>query len=60
MSQMMEEKVREAIVAELQRQSEVDNSKLHVTAGEERLTVKGEIDLDALAMAIVGAVSGGP
>ena len=57
---MMEEKVREAIVAELRRQSEAGSSRLQVSVGKERLTANGEIDLDALAMVIVGAVSGGP
>ena len=57
---MMEEKVREAIVAELRRQSEAENSKLMVSVEAARLNATGEIDLDALAMAIVGAVSGGP
>jgi hypothetical protein len=57
---MMEEKVREAIVAELRRQSEAENSKLMVSGDAARLNATGEIDLDALAMAIVGAVSGGP
>ena len=57
---MMEEKVREAIVAEPRRQSEAEGSRLQVSVGKERLTANGEIDLDALAMAIVGAVSGGP
>ena len=57
---MMEEKVREAIIAELRRQSEAENSKLMVSVEAARLNATGEIDLDALAMAIVGAVSGGP
>ena len=57
---MMEEKVREAIIAELRRQSEMENSKLMVSGDAARLNATGEIDLDALAMAIVGAVSGGP
>jgi hypothetical protein len=57
---MMEEKVREAIVAELRRQSEAGPAKLRVSVNGGRLAANGEIDLDALAMAVVGAVSGGP
>jgi hypothetical protein len=57
---MMEEKVREAIIAELQRQAEANGARLRIAVKDELLTVNGDIDLDALAMAIVGAVSGGP
>lgn len=57
---MIEEQVREAIVAELQRQSESNPSKLRISVDQERLTANGEVDLAALAMAIVGAVAGGP
>jgi len=57
---MMEDEVREAIIAELQRQAEANPSKLRISAEGEKLAVNGEIDLDALAMAIVGAVAGGP
>jgi hypothetical protein len=57
---MMEEKVREAIIAELQRQAEANGARLRIAVKDELLTVNGDIDLDALAMAVVGAVSGGP
>jgi hypothetical protein len=57
---MLEEKVSEAIVSELRRQSEVSGLKLQIETKEDRLRVNGEIDLQALATAIVGAVSGGP
>lgn len=53
---MMEEKVREAIVPELERQSESDPSKLRIELDGDRLTANGDIDLPALATAIVGAV----
>ncbi len=57
---MMEEKVREAIIAELQRQSEADRSKLRICDFADKFALDGEIDLDALAVAIVGAVAGAP
>jgi hypothetical protein len=55
----MEEQVREAIVAELQRQSEAGEG-LSVNADDEAMSIQGRIDLDALAMAVVGALAGGP
>ncbi|CDX27211.1 hypothetical protein P9273_10680 [Mesorhizobium sp. WSM4935] len=57
---MMEEKVREAIVSELERQSESDPSRLRIELDEDRLIANGDIDLLALATAIVGAVAGAP
>lgn len=55
---MMEEKVREAIVTELERQTEANPSKLRISMRDEKLVADGEIDLDGLAMAIV--VAGAP
>ncbi|MBB2969938.1 MULTISPECIES: hypothetical protein [Phyllobacteriaceae] len=57
---MMEDEIREAIVAELQRQAEADPARLRISTDGDKLTADGEIDLDGLAMAIVGAVAGGP
>ena len=55
----MEEQVRDAIVAELKRQS--DGGGLSVRTEEEgAATIQGRVDLEALAMAVVGAVAGGP
>jgi hypothetical protein len=53
---MLEEKLKEAIVAELKRQAANDPQSLSV----DDLVVKGKIDLDDLAMVIAGAVAGGP
>jgi hypothetical protein len=57
---MLEEQVQEAIMLELRRQAETWPQRLQVDVADERLTVSGEIDLEELAMAIVGAVAGGP
>ncbi len=57
---MTEEQVREAIIAELTRQAEANPSALTVKTTGSDLTVDGAIDLDALAMAIVGSLAGGP
>lgn len=57
---MNEDQVREAIIEELRRQAEASPSTLRVEKDNDRLDVYGEIDLDALAMAIIGSMAGGP
>jgi hypothetical protein len=52
---MLDEKPKEAIVAELKRQAANNPQSL----GADEL-VKGKIDLDDLAMVVAGAVAGGP
>jgi len=56
----MEASVRDAIVAELERQAEAGDGGLSVRREDDRLMVQGRIDLEALAMAVVGSVAGGP
>jgi hypothetical protein len=56
---MLEEKLKEAIVGELQRQAANNPQGLHVEQAAD-LVVKGTIDLDALVMVIAGSVAGGP
>jgi hypothetical protein len=56
----MEDQIRQAITTELERQAETRPDKLKVRASEDRLELEGEIDLDELTAAIVGAVAGGP
>ena len=56
---MLEEKLKEAIVAELKRQAANDPQSLRVERSD-GLVVEGKIDLDDLAMVIAGAVAGGP
>jgi hypothetical protein len=58
-SRMLEEKLKEAIVAELKRQAANDPQSLSIDDSED-LIVRGKIDLDDLAMVIAGAVAGGP
>lgn len=57
---MNEDLVREAIMVELTRQAEASPSTLQVEAEDDRIIVNGELDLDALAMAIIGSMAGGP
>lgn len=57
----LQEPVEEAVRAELKRQAEASDGALQVSdSGESRLTVQGSVDLAALAMAVTGAVAGGP
>jgi hypothetical protein len=57
----LEEQIREAIIAELKRQSENSEGGLKVSGGEgASLMVQGPINLDELAMVVVGHVAGGP
>lgn len=59
MSNMLEEKLRDAIIRELKRQADNRPDLLRVQdAGE--LSVSGTIDLDTLVMVIAGSVAGGP
>ncbi|MFB6419797.1 MULTISPECIES: hypothetical protein [Bradyrhizobium] len=62
---MLEEKLKEAIIGELQRQAANRPQALKVQGaddakGSEELIVNGRIDLGALAMVVAGSVAGGP
>jgi hypothetical protein len=56
---MLEEKLKEAIIGELQRQAANDPQSLSVESSGD-LVVKGKIDIEALVMVIAGSVAGGP
>ncbi len=57
----IEGQVREAIIAELKRQSEAGEQGLRVRTGEaETITIEGQVNLDELTMAVVGSLAGGP
>lgn len=56
----LEGKAIAAFVEELERQAAENPSKLRVRRSSEKLTVEGEIDVDALVMVIVGSMTGGP
>lgn len=59
MSNMLEEKLRDAIIGELKRQAASRPDLLRVHDAED-LAVHGCVDLDALVMVIVGLVAGRP
>jgi hypothetical protein len=53
--------VREAIVAELERQAANATQALQVKPeNSTTITVHGPIDLDELALAVIGSLAGGP
>lgn len=56
---MLEEKLKQAIVAELKRQAANQPQALRVESSPE-LVVNGRVDLDALAMVVAGSMAGGP
>jgi len=56
----LESKVKQAIADELRRQAETKPGSLQVTSDGNKLAVKGEIDLDDLAMVVIGSLAGGP
>jgi hypothetical protein len=56
---MLEKKLKEAIVSELQRQADNNPPALRVERSSD-LVVTGKIDLDALVMVVAGSVAGGP
>jgi hypothetical protein len=56
---MLEEKLKEAIIGELQRQAADKPQSLRVESSD-GLVVNGKVDLDDLVMVIAGSVAGGP
>lgn len=57
----LEAQVREAIIAEVQRQAEASEGRLVTRRRQDGvLEVDGALDLEALSMAVVGALAGGP
>lgn len=56
----LEAQVIAAIVNELERQAEASPGDLTVSALPQTFQVSGRVDLEELAMAVVGAVAGGP
>jgi hypothetical protein len=56
---MLEEKLKEAIIGELQRQAQ-NNPQMLTVRNSDGLGVTGKIDIDALVMVIAGSVAGGP
>ena len=56
----LEAKAVEGLIEELERQAAEHPSKLKVRRDGDRILVEGEVDVDALAMVVIGAMAGGP
>ena len=56
----MEAQIVVALRRELERQAEQNPSLTVARDGDSAATVEGRLDLEALAMAVAGAVAGGP
>ncbi|WP_203565977.1 hypothetical protein [Aurantimonas aggregata] len=56
----VESEIRQAIIDELQRQSENSDGQLTVNATDDLVTIHGAVDLDDLVMVVMGSVAGGP
>ncbi|WEX87148.1 hypothetical protein PZN02_003507 [Sinorhizobium garamanticum] len=56
----LEAKAIAAVAEELERQAAENPSKLSVRRTRGKLTVNGEIDVDAVVMVVVGSMAGGP
>lgn len=56
----LESKAVEGLIEELERQAAERPSKLKVRREGDRIVVDGEVDVDALAMVVIGAMAGGP
>ncbi|MCA0338114.1 hypothetical protein P9A16_30455 [Shinella sp. 838] len=56
----MEAKAANAVIEELERQAADAPQRLRVQRQGDRVDVRGEIDVDALVMVVVGSMAGGP
>lgn len=58
--QPLEAKAIAAVIEELERQAAKAPDKLSGERRGDRVDVRGEIDVDALVMVVVGSMAGGP
>ena len=57
----LEDTLRDAIIAELQRQAEAGEGALKVVVeGPTMVRIEGPVNLDELAVVIGGSIAGGP
>lgn len=56
----MRTQLRDAILDELNRQADEGKLTVDTTDDDLRVVLHGSVDIDALAVAIEGAVAGGP
>jgi hypothetical protein len=56
----LQEQMRKAMLAELERQASERPQELQVQRKEDRVEIRGIVDLDDLVMVAVSSVAGGP
>lgn len=56
----METKAANAVIEELERQAADAPQRRRVQRQRDRVDVRGEVDVDALVMVVVGSMAGGP
>lgn len=56
----LQDQMREAMLAELERQAKARPQELQVQRKEDRVEIRGIVDLDELTMVAVSSVAGGP
>lgn len=56
----LQEQMREAMLAELQRQASERPQELQVGSEGDRVEIRGTVDFDDLVMVAVSSVAGGP
>lgn len=56
----LQEQMRKAMLAELERQASERPQELQVARKDDRVEIRGIVDLDDLVMVAVSSVAGGP
>jgi hypothetical protein len=56
----LEEKAITAVIDELERQAAENLTKLEVRRNGDKISVHGDVDVDAVVMVVVGSMAGGP
>jgi hypothetical protein len=56
----LQEKAVSAVIEEFERQAAEHPERLQLSRKGDGVTLRGEIDVDALVMVVVGAMAGGP
>ncbi|MGB3643395.1 MAG: hypothetical protein WBA15_02860 [Mesorhizobium sp.] len=56
----LEEKAITAVIDELERQAAENPTKPEVRRNGDKISVHGDVDVDAVLMVVVGSMAGGP
>lgn len=56
----LEEKAITAVIDELERQAAENPAQLEVRRNGDKISVHGDVDVDAIVMVVVGSMAGGP